>query len=460
MRNSVIAAGLLVMFGGVVYLIIQRDLLANPESVSARLEKSRILLSHETDAALQRAAEELASIAGSSPKSKEGLEARFLLGQTYERLNQMETALEFYQKLQLEDISKDLMDRLDYRIGRIQLEREYIDEGLNRMFSLLARNGDPLLRSKVYVELGRHHFRRKEWQRAEQNLRIAVGENSRNYEGKELLADTLEKQGKKIEARAMRQGIQHDIKLGQKASNQRKTQPVATPGDRDRLLYVMRKGRENYIKGNLAESSRFYSIAAREYSTTKEADDALYYMGELAMKRKDWTSAVKHFNVAISNKPRNRDEQAYLKKGEAYFSRGDYGRAAKVFSSYLKLFKKGVYRDKAVAWEAESKQAMASQIPSGNTSLRPVNNGGTKPQTTTQGNTQTGTNKPAGDHGHQTGHSGSNQGPSSNQIQSGSMALPTDDHHAIEEPNLDNINPIREDHALIEPRIETEELGP
>ena len=142
MRNSVIAAGLLVMFGGVVYLIIQRDLLANPESVSARLEKSRILLSHETDAALQRAAEELASIAGSSPKSKEGLEARFLLGQTYERLNQMETALEFYQKLQLEDISKDLMDRLDYRIGKIQLE-EYIDEGLNRMFSLLARNGDP-----------------------------------------------------------------------------------------------------------------------------------------------------------------------------------------------------------------------------------------------------------------------------------------------------------------------------
>ena len=75
MRNSVIAAGLLVMFGGVVYLIIQRDLLANPESVSARLEKSRILLSHETDAALQRAAEELASIAGSSPKSKEGLAA-------------------------------------------------------------------------------------------------------------------------------------------------------------------------------------------------------------------------------------------------------------------------------------------------------------------------------------------------------------------------------------------------
>ena len=123
-------------------MIIQRDLLANPESVSARLEKSRILLSHETDAALQRAAEELASIAGSSPKSKEGLEARFLLGQTYERLNQMETALSFI-KIQLEDISKDLMDRLDYRIGRIQLEREYIDEGLNRMFSLLARNSDP-----------------------------------------------------------------------------------------------------------------------------------------------------------------------------------------------------------------------------------------------------------------------------------------------------------------------------
>ena len=98
------------------------------------------------------------------------------------------------------------------------------------------------------------------WQRAEQNLRIAVGENSRNYEAKELLADTLEKQGKKIEARAMRQGIQHDIKLGQKLPIKATS---SNNGDRDRLLYVMRKGRENYIKGNLAESSRFILLQPR-----------------------------------------------------------------------------------------------------------------------------------------------------------------------------------------------------
>ena len=71
-------------------------------------------------------------------------------------------------------------------------------------------------------------------------------------------------------------------------------------------------------------------------------------------------------------------------------------------------------------------KAMASQIPSGNTSLRPVNNGGTKPQTTTQ----TGTNKPASDQGIKQATLGA-IGAHLLINQSGSMALPTDDHHTL-----------------------------
>lgn len=120
--------------------------------------------------------------------------------------------------------------------------------------------------------------------------------------------------------------------------------------------YVI-KGIELYNKNLDSQAENYFDFVIEKYPDTAAADDALYYSGNIAFRNQDLTRAIYFFNEALSNQNKKRDEISYIRKGEAYYHRGDYLRAANVFETVQKLYPNGRYNYIARDWQKEVKDA-------------------------------------------------------------------------------------------------------
>lgn len=137
--------------------------------------------------------------------------------------------------------------------------------------------------------------------------------------------------------------------------------PVKTEANKHSLNfeaqeYVL-KGIDLYNQNLDMQAENYFDFVIEKYPDTAAADDALYYSGNIAFRNQDLTKAIYFFNAALSNQNKKRDEISYIRKGEAYYHRGDYFRAAHVFETVQRLYPNGRYNYIARDWYKEVKDA-------------------------------------------------------------------------------------------------------
>jgi len=77
---------------------------------------------------------------------------------------------------------------------------------------------------------------------------------------------------------------------------------------------------------------------------------ATFWTGELFFNRRLYSIAIKYYNRVISNSPKNKDKDAYLKKGIAYYNLKKYSSAIHSFNQLINKYDKSANSSRAYNW--------------------------------------------------------------------------------------------------------------
>ncbi len=83
---------------------------------------------------------------------------------------------------------------------------------------------------------------------------------------------------------------------------------------------------------------------------------ATFWIGELFFNRRLYSVAIKYYNKVISNSPKNKDRDAYLKKGISYYNLKKYASAIHSFNQLVSKYDKSADNNRAYSWIKMCKQ--------------------------------------------------------------------------------------------------------
>ena len=79
-------------------------------------------------------------------------------------------------------------------------------------------------------------------------------------------------------------------------------------------------------------------------------ESSLFWLGEIFYTRKNWTSALRYYNLVLSNGSNNKDADAQFKKGMTYFNMKQYAEAIRNFQVVIDYHKDSAYFERAKQW--------------------------------------------------------------------------------------------------------------
>jgi tetratricopeptide (TPR) repeat protein len=342
MRSVTIWIGAIIFTIGAGVFLIEREYISGEKNARARLEQGKLQLERFDEDGLRKGIDELTAVVAQYPESVYAREARFHLAEAYERLGMRDVALGKYKRLAEMPLSDQLKARVRFKIAKLQIMRNYSDEGMNQLLTLLNSTTDKALRSEIYLEIGKYYQRKGLAKDARRNYENALTENPENREARAALGMT--------DADYTNSVALHGILDKQApAANEKKEQAVAQKFD-------LKPGIDAFTQGDYRRAISLLLPAAN--STAPESEDALYYVGNAYLKLKEYRKAVHYLNKAVSNSYRERDEAAYIKKGEAYYLNNQLERAARVFHFARTHYPNGKYAQIAADWENETRRLL------------------------------------------------------------------------------------------------------
>jgi tetratricopeptide (TPR) repeat protein len=345
MRSVTVWIGAIVFTIGAGVFLIEREYISGDKIARVRLEQGKLQLERFDEDGLRKGIDELTAVVASYPESVYAREARFHLAEAYERLGMRDVALGKYKRLAEMPLSDQLKMRVRFKIAKLQIMRNYSDEGMNQLLSLLNSTSDKSLRSEIYLEIGKYYQRKGLEQDARRNYQNALTENPENREARAALGMT--------DADYTNSVALHGILDKQAAQTPEKQQSAA--GQK----FDLAAGIKAFTQGEYARAIELLMPAAK--STAPESEEALYYIGNAYLKLKDYRKAVHYLNKAVGNSYRERDEAAYIKKGEAYYLNNQLERAAHVFQFVRTHYPNGKYAQIAADWENETRRLLGDK---------------------------------------------------------------------------------------------------
>jgi len=347
MRSMVIWIGAIVFTIGAGVFFIEKEYVSGDKAVRVRLAQGKLQLERFDEDGLRKGIDDLTAVIAQAPDSVHAREARYFLAEAYERLGMRDVALGKYKKLLEMPITDDLRARAKFKIAKLQILRNYSDEGMNQLLQLLNTTGDKTLRSEIYLEIGKYYLRKGYAKDAKRNFENALAENPDNREVRAALGYG--------DADYQNSVALHGI-LDKKEAQQPHEAPTAEKAQR----FDNAAGIQAFARGDYRRAIALLTAAAN--STQTESEDALYYMGISYLKLKDYRNAVHYLNKAVSNKYLERDEAAYIKKGEAYYLSNRFDRARRVFAFASSHYPNGKYAQIARDWEMEARRMLGDTM--------------------------------------------------------------------------------------------------
>ena len=353
MKNLYIIAGSLIILSGLGVITFNHEVFSPEKQSRALLTKARLLLDQNSSETQKEATEIFTTVASSFPSSNAGKEALYYLAGIYEKLGNIDEATNKYRALLGLNLNKDLSDRVKFSIARLQLSRYNNQEGFNALMILLSENVNDLLRSDIYTEIARFNARQKNMANAQANYEIALSENPKNKDADFELGSVLFLQ-KRYED-ALRQ-YEHffNIHINRSEHNEETAERFQKK--------LMASATEIFHDGNMQSAKKYFEFITDKFPHTANSETSLYYLGNMEYLGGNYKKAIEFFDQVIKYSPTDKDESAYLKKGQSYYQLHDYAMASRTFARAQELFPDGKYLDLAKKWEKESRQAMSDKI--------------------------------------------------------------------------------------------------
>ncbi len=350
MRSVTVWVGALLLTIGAGVFLIEREYISGNKAAKVRLEQGKLQLERFDEDGLRKGIDDLTAVVAQYPESKFALEARFHLAEAYERLGMRDVALGKYRKLAEMPLDDNLKPLTRFKIAKLQIMRNYSDEGMNQLLTLLNTTPDKSLRAEIYLEIGKYYQRKGFAKDAQRNFQNALTENPDNREARAAMGLT--------DADYKNSVALHGV-LDENEAGNKDLKKESTP-----TSYNIAEGVKAFTQGDYKKAVRLLTPAAK--SSAPESEDALYYLGNAYLKLKEYRNAVHFLNAAVSNQYKGRDEAAFIKKGEAYYLDNKLERALRVFTFVRTHYPKGKYAQIAADWEAETKRMMGDKLPESN----------------------------------------------------------------------------------------------
>ncbi|HRP68769.1 MAG TPA: tetratricopeptide repeat protein [Turneriella sp.] len=361
MRSIVIWVGAVVFVIGAGVFFIEREYISSDKNARIRLEKGKLQLERFDEDGLRSGIDELTTVVAQYPDSVYARQARYHLAEAYERLGMRDVALGKYKKLLTMPLTDELKAQVKFKVAKLQVLRNYSDEGMNQLLHLLNTTADKNLRSEIYLEIAKYYHRKdlkKDALRNFQNAltenpesreaRAALGLGDADYQNSVALHGILDKTGSS-------QTQEQKPDAVKPATTEKEKQVVVNP----QFAAKLAEGIQAFSRSDYRNAVRLLTPIAN--STAKESEDALYYLGNAYLKLKEYRNAVHFLNKAVSNTYRERDEAAFIKKGEALYLNNQFERALKVFNFVRTHYTKGKYAQIAADWEGETKRMLGEK---------------------------------------------------------------------------------------------------
>ena len=353
MKNLYVITGSLIILSGLGVITFNKEIFSPEKESRALITKGRLLLEQGSVDTQKEAMEVFTTVAASFPESRAGKEALFYLAQLYEKWGNIDIAITKYRSLLGLNLDKELSDKVKFNIARLQLSRYNAQEGYNALMVLLSENVDDLVRSDIYTEIARFYARQKNLGSSQANYEIAISENPKNMEADMELANVLFQQKKYSEA--LRQ-YEHffNLYINRSEHNEetaKKFQKI-----------IIDSAIETFEDGNMNEAEKYFLFVADKFPSTSYSETSHYYMGNMEYIRGKYEKAISEFDHVIKFPPAEKDENAYLKKGQSYFQMKNFTAAANVFARTQELFPDGKYLSLAKKWEREANIAISERI--------------------------------------------------------------------------------------------------
>jgi len=291
------------------------------------------------------------------PSTKSAPEAYLLMGGAYEKLGLYRLAYLRYSYLLKPPlagkINEDMRMDVIARLAKLKMLRSYTEEGLNQLYTLLNSTQNTEFRSRIYSELGQAYLRNGDVARAKNSYEIAIQENSSNEEAILGKARVCIRSGSYEDAFSL-----YDYFLKYFGS----VSPYTPDVKNAYLMQLYNAGLSAYRAGNFNRSIDLMNRFVQKFGDSKYSANALYWIGESYFSLKQFDRAISSYDRVFSKDFHQKDEDARIKKGYAYFMSKRFDLAAKEFQTYMKDFPRGKYADEAKTWKEMSSQELRFRI--------------------------------------------------------------------------------------------------
>jgi TolA-binding protein len=280
-----------------------------------------------------------------------------MTGQAYEKIGLYRLAYLKYSYLFKnplnEKCSATILNDTKIAMNRIRILRNYSAEGMHNLYNMLDGSQNTELRSRVYSELGQAYLRNNDLKQARTSFDIALQENSNNEEAIIGKARALKRAGLDDEAFVL-----YDYYL--------RYYGMVSPYSADlkatylNELYAAAIGA--FKAANYNRSIALFARFLSRFGDNRLSENALYWTGESYFAQKQFVTAIGYFNKVLSNGYYQKDEDAQIKKGYAYFIMKRFDLAAREFQTYLKNYPRGRYAEDAKRWKDMSTQEIKTRV--------------------------------------------------------------------------------------------------
>ncbi len=292
------------------------------------------------------------------PKSKLAADAYFHIGRCYEQLGLYRLAKLKYVyiiKNNSRNLSEELKKDLLIRIAHIKVLKQYSEEAINQLYSLLNSNFNKEFRSRVYSELGHTYLKQGEYKRAKRMFDISVSEFGSNEEAILGKARSYKRLGEDDNAYDL---YEHFIKYYGAVSQ------YTNDVKKSYKEQAYKSGIDSFRKGHYSKAITFFNRVLNNFPSDRLSENSLYWIGECYYAMRSFSKSIDYFNRALLNSYYHKDQDARIKKGYAYFSIKKFDLAAREFQIYLRHYPNGIHAKIARNWKDMSTKELLYRIKS------------------------------------------------------------------------------------------------
>jgi len=281
------------------------------------------------------------------PDTDAGIKSYFYIAEAYEKLNLNRQAYLKYITLinNRDKIPSDMEKEIGVRIARLNIMKQYSEEGIHSLLTLLQNNYNKDFRSRIYTELGHTYLKTGDLQKAKRMFELALSEKSDNEEAILGKARTLKRLGKDAEAYDL---YDHFLKYYGNFSNYTKDVTASY----EKQLYD--SGLGDYKKGKYYSAITFFKKYLAQFPNNQRAGNSLYMLGESYFSLKQYDTAISYYRRVISGGFRERTQDAAIKIAYSYFMAKNFNLAAREFQNYIDNYPNGKYAERARRWKEMS----------------------------------------------------------------------------------------------------------